>query len=72
MGRVKMAHGAAGVAGEDGNCRVLVTVAVLAAEVVFETAIASTEESQLVPAARARVSAQRRDIGAATTTKSRF
>src|SRR5947207_21237 len=62
MRAVEMAQGAVGVAGENGNGGVLMPVAVLAAQVVLESAVAGAEEVQLVPAAGAGVRAQSGDV----------
>jgi hypothetical protein len=63
MRRIEMPHGAVGVAGEDGDGRVLMTFAVFAAEVVLEGAVAGAQQAQLVPAAGASVGAESGDIG---------
>src|SRR5438874_3468074 len=57
-----MAYGAVGVAGENGNGGVLMAFAVLAAQVVLESAVAGAQEAQPVPAARSSVRADRGDI----------
>ena len=63
MRGVEVAHGAVGVAGENGNGGVLAAFVVFAAQVVLEGAIAGAEEAQLVPASRASVGAQSGEIG---------
>ena len=63
MRRVKVAQRAVGVAGENGNGRVLMPFAVFAAEVVLEGVAPGAEQAQLVPAARASVSAQSGEVG---------
>src|SRR6516225_4200193 len=60
---VKVAQGTLGVAGENGNSRVLMAFAVFAAQIIFETVIAGVKEAQFVPAPRSSMGAQSREIG---------
>lgn len=62
MRTIEMVHGAVGVAGENGNGGVLMPFAVLAAQIVLESAVAGAEQAQLVSATRAGVRAHRGDI----------
>src|SRR5215472_6799685 len=63
MSGIKVAHSAAGVTGENGNGRVLLTFAIFAAQIEFESGIARAKEAQLVPTSRSSVGAQSRQIG---------
>src|SRR5437588_8416254 len=62
MRTIEMAQGAIGVAGEDGDGGVLMPVAVLAAQVVLESAVAGAEKAQPLPAALSGVCAQSGEI----------
>src|SRR5688572_5083155 len=53
MGCVEVAKGAVRILGENRNGRVLISLAVFAAEIVFERIGAATQQPQPVPAARA-------------------
>src|SRR5215469_18089495 len=63
MPGVEMLQRAVGVAGEYGNCRVLMPFAVFAAKVVLERAVAGAEQAQLVPAASTSVRPESGDVG---------
>jgi hypothetical protein len=64
MRSIEMAHSPVGIAGEHRNGGVLMPFAVLAAQVVLESAAAGAKKAQPLPAARASVCAQSRDISA--------
>ena len=56
MSCVEVAKGAVVVSSENRDRRVLIPLAVFAAKIVFERIVATTQEPQLMPAARVRVS----------------
>ena len=58
MRAVEMAQGSADIVSKNGNRGVLISFPVFASEIQFESAVGSAQQAQLVPAARARVSAQ--------------
>src|SRR5262245_64346655 len=62
MRGIEMPQCPVGVAGEYGNSGVLMPFAILAAQVVLESAVPSAEQAQFVPATRAGVCAQSGDI----------
>jgi ribose transport system substrate-binding protein len=61
--RVEMPQRPCGVAGEDAEGRILAALRIFAPEVVFERAVASAQQAQVVPTARPRMGAERRGIG---------
>jgi hypothetical protein len=65
MSCVEVAKGAVVVSSENRNRRVLIPLAVFAAKIVFERIVATTQEPESMPAARACV---RSAIGSAAAT----
>src|SRR5690348_14887709 len=60
---IKMAQRAICIASKNRNCRILISFAILAAEIVFESAFGGAQETQPVPSSVSRMRAQRGGIG---------
>src|SRR5690349_21907789 len=58
-----MAQRAICIASKNRNCRILISFAILAAEIVFESAFGGAQETQPVPSSVSRMRAQRGGIG---------
>src|ERR1041384_902744 len=63
MSAIEMTQHAVAVFGENRDRRILIPFLVFAAKIVFERAIAGTQETQIVPTSAARVLTQHSRIG---------
>src|SRR5262245_20157629 len=71
MGRIEVANGALVVLGKNRHCRILVPLAIFAAQVVFEGVVAAAQKPEVIPTPLACVSPQRRGISSRDDRKIR-
>src|SRR5262249_40698325 len=62
MSRIEVANESVSFPGEDGNSRILISLPILATQIVFEGTVSTTQQPQSIPSASARVRPQRRWI----------